>query len=161
MPRSGKISKKKNTQPDPLYGSYQVMMLVNRIMKDGKKQVAYHQVYRAFDLIKEKTKTDDPLAIFRQALENIKPAVEVRSRRVGGAAYQVPTPVKGERRESLGIRWLILASRGRSNKEYHTFAEKLAAEIIDASQNIGGAIKKKEDTHRMADANRAFAHFRW
>ena len=129
-------------------------------MKDGKKSVAQHQVYRAFEILEEKTKSD-PLVVFNQALENIKPQMEVRPRRIGGAAYQVPMPVRGERQVSLAIRWLILAARARSNREFHTFAEKLAAEILDAAAGTGGAVKKKEDTHRMAEANKAFAHFRW
>lgn len=145
---------------DPLFGNRQVLRLVNRLMKDGKKEIALRQVYRAFDLIKQELKKE-PLEVFQFALENIRPAMEVRSRRVGGAAYQVPTPIRGERKESLAIRWLVLASRGRSNKEYPTFSQKLAAEIIDAFQNKGGAIKKKEDTYRMAEANKAFSHFRW
>lgn len=111
-------------------------------------------------MVKDKTK-EEPLNVFHQAVENVKPNMEVRPRRVGGASYQIPMPVKGDRRESLAIRWLILAARSRPNKEYHTFGEKLAAELLDASQNTGGAVKKKVDIHRMAEANRAFAHFRW
>ena len=112
------------------------------------------------DTIKEKTGKDG-MEIFNLALENVKPQMEVRSRRIGGAAYQVPSPVRGERKEALAVRWLILAAKKRSSKEFHTFAEKLSAEIIDASQNLGGAVKKREDVHRMAEANKAFAHFRW
>lgn len=159
MSRSGKI-KKRITAPDPLYQSQIVTHLINRVMKDGKKTVAQTQIYRALDLIKEKMKTD-PAQVLVQALENIKPMLEVRSRRIGGAAYQVPTPVRGERKESLAVRWLIQAAQARTNKEYHHFFEKLAAEILDAQQNQGGAIKKKQDIHRMADANKAFAHFHW
>ena len=159
MPRRGPI-RKRTIEPDPIYKNRLVTRLINRVMKDGKKTVAQKHVYRAFDLIKEKTKRE-PLQVFYQALENVKPRMEVRPRRVGGAAYQVPMPVKGDRCESLGIRWLILAARSRPNKEYHHFWEKLAAELFDASQRTGGAFKKKEDTHRMAEANRAFAHFRW
>jgi len=159
MPRSGRI-KKRLLEPDPIYDNRQVAHLVNRVMSDGKKQVAYRQVYKAFEIIKKKLKKD-PLIVFQQALENIKPSMEVRSRRVGGAAYQVPMPVKGARRESLAIRWLVLESRKRPNKEHHTFADKLAIELMDASNNQGNAVKKKEEMNRMADANKAFAHFRW
>jgi len=129
-------------------------------MRSGKKSPAQRQVYLAFDLIKEKT-GKNALEIFDQALENIRPQMEVRSRRIGGAAYQVPSPVRGVRRDSLAIRWLIFSAQNRSSSEYHSFAEKLTAEIIDAFNNAGGAIKKKTDTHRMAEANKAFAHFRW
>lgn len=159
MSRSLKI-KKRIISPDPIYQNRVVAHLINRSMRSGKKAVAEKQIYQAFDLIKEKTKKD-PLEIFLQAIENIKPAVEVKSRRVGGAAYQVPLSVSPVRRESLAIRWLILAAQTRSNKEYHHFYEKLTAEILDALQNQGGAIKKKQDIHRMAEANKAFAHFRW
>jgi small subunit ribosomal protein S7 len=160
MPRTGRI-KKRLLMPDPIYANRQVTRLVNRVMKDGKKQIAFKQIYQALEIIKEKTETDNPVETFNQALENIKPNVEVRSRRVGGAAYQVPMPVKGDRREALAIRWLIFAARKRASKEYHTFSAKLAAEIIDASKNEGGAIQKKQETHRMAEANKAFSHFRW
>ena len=152
--------KKRVLPPDSIYQSRLVTRLINRVMKDGKKTTAQKQVYKAFELIKEKTQKH-PLEIFTKALENVKPAVEVRPRRVGGAAYQVPMPVRGERRESLAIRWLVLYARQRSNSEYHHFYEKLAAEILDAVQNQGGAVKKKKEVHRMAEANRAFAHFRW
>lgn len=160
MPRSGRV-KKRTISSDPLYASRQVMRLINRVMKDGKKQLAFRQVYKAFALIKKKLKNDEPLDVFRQGLDNVKPNMEVRSRRVGGAAYQIPIVVKGERREALAVRWLVLAARARSNKEFSTFSEKLAAEIIDASRNEGSAVKKKEEVHRVAEANRAFAHFRW
>lgn len=159
MPRTGTV-KKRILPPDPLYKSQLVTRLINHVMKQGKKGVAQKHVYQAFDWIKEKTKKD-PLEVFHQAVENVKPSMEVRPRRVGGAAYQVPMPVKGTRRESLAIRWLILAARARSNKEYHHFWEKLAAELFDASQKAGGAVEKKKEVHRMAEANRAFAHFRW
>jgi len=159
MPRSKSV-KKRILPPDPIYQSRLVARLINRIMRDGKKTVAQRQVYQAFDLIEKKTKKN-PLEVFTQALENIKPLMEVRPRRVGGAAYQVPMPVRGERKESLAIRWLIQAAQARPNKEYHHFFEKLAAEILDALQNTGGAVKKKQDVHRMAEANKAFAHFRW
>ncbi|OGM28132.1 30S ribosomal protein S7 [Candidatus Woesebacteria bacterium RIFCSPLOWO2_01_FULL_39_61] len=159
MPRRKKNLLRK-IDPDPLYKSRVVTKLVNRVMLDGKKSVAQSQVYKALDLIKDKT-NEEPLKVFSKGLENIKPTMEVRARRVGGAAYQVPSPVKGTRRESLAIRWLIAAAAKRLNSEYHTFAEKLAAEIIDATKMEGGAIKKKTDVERMAEANRAFAHFRW
>lgn len=159
MPRSGPV-KKRVLPPDPIYKSRLVTRLINRVMKDGKKTIAQKHVYKAFELIAEKTK-ENPLEIFTKALDNIKPKMEVRPRRVGGAAYQVPIPVRGDRRESLAIRWLVLYARQRPNKEYHSFYEKLAAEILDAYQNQGGAVKKKEEVHRMAEANKAFAHFRW
>lgn len=129
-------------------------------MKDGKKSVAQKEVYLAFKTIEERTKKD-PLKVFDQALENIRPNMEVRPRRIGGAAYQVPMSVRGPRRDSLAIRWLIIAARGRSNSEFKTFAEKIAAEIMDAAKGEGAAVKKKQDMERMAEANRAFAHFRW
>jgi small subunit ribosomal protein S7 len=137
-----------------------ITKLINRVMKSGKKNAAREQVYRALDLVKAKT-NQDPLQFFLSALENIKPQMEVHARRIGGAAYQVPVPVRGPRRDSLAIRWLIYAARERSNTEFHNFAEKLAAELIDAAGNAGAAVKKKLDMHRMAEANKAFAHFRW
>lgn len=153
-------STKRIIVPDALYQSRLVASLINRSMKDGKKSAAQKQIYAMLTAIKTET-TKNPLEVVTQALENIKPNVEVRSRRVGGAAYQVPTAVRGDRRESLAIRWLIEAARARSNKEYRHFADKLKAEVMDALNNAGGAIKKKEDVHRMAEANKAFAHFRW
>jgi len=159
MPRAGAI-KKRQIGPDPIYHDVLVGKLINRVMRSGKKAAAQKQVYGALDLIKQK-ENQEPMLVFHQAIENIKPHMEVRSRRVGGAAYQVPMPVKGDRRESLAIRWLIQAAQKRSSAEYHTFAEKLAAELVDAFNNQGGAIKKKQDTHRMAESNKAFAHFRW
>lgn len=159
MPRRGQAPKRK-VEPDPIYKSRVLTKLINNSMKQGKKSVAQKQVYGALDIIKEKTEKD-PLQIFRKAVDNIKPSMEVRPRRVGGAAYQVPVPVRGIKKEALAIRWLIAAARARSNSEYHTFAEKLAAEITDASNNEGGAIKKKIDTERLAESNRAFSHFRW
>nr|AKQ05556.1 SSU ribosomal protein S7p (S5e) [uncultured Microgenomates bacterium Rifle_16ft_4_minimus_24682] len=137
-----------------------VAKLVTRSMLDGKKSVVQKQIYKAFEIIAEKTK-EEPLNVFNQALENIKPTMEVRSRRVGGAAYQVPSPVKGPRRDSLGIRWLITAARARSNSEFKSYAEKIAAEIMDAQKGEGSAVKKRQDVERIAEANRAFAHFRW
>jgi small subunit ribosomal protein S7 len=129
-------------------------------MRSGKKGAAQKQIYRSLKMVKTKT-NQDPLMVFNKALENIKPLMEVRPRRVGGAAYQVPMPVRGDRRESLAIRWLIKAAASRPSREFHTFAEKLTAEILDAFNNTGGAVKKKDDTHRMAEANKTFAHFRW
>lgn len=159
MPRRKKTFSKP-IELDPVYKNRLVAKLINRSMKSGKKSVAQKQVYNAFDLIKEKSK-EDPIKVYSSALDNIKPTMEVRPRRVGGAAYQVPMPVRGPRKESLAIRWLIFAARSRSNSEYHTFAEKLAAEIMDAAKEEGGAVKKRVDMERMAEANRAFAHFRW
>jgi small subunit ribosomal protein S7 len=155
-----KQSTKIELQPDPVYKSRLVTRLINRVMRDGKKSAAQTQVYKAFTLLAEKS-GKDALEVFTESLENIKPQMEVKARRIGGAAYQVPTPVRGDRREALGLRWLITASRTRPSREYHTFAEKLVAELIDAQTNLGAAVKKKLDTHRMAEANKAFAHFRW
>lgn len=159
MSRTGKINKRV-PDPDPVYKSRLLAKVINRAMKDGKKSVARKQVYKAMELIK-KGQDDKPVKILRRALDNIKPQMEVRARRVGGAAYQVPVPVKGDRKESLAIRWLIQYANEKPNKEYHTFAEKLAAEIVDALNNDGLAVRKKEMSHRMAEANKAFAHFRW
>ena len=159
MGRKGPVRERK-IPLDPIYGNKVVTKLVNRIMRDGKKSVAEKEVYRAFELIKEKAE-DDALKVFNSALENIKPTMEVRPRRVGGAAYQVPMSVRGPRRESLGIRWLIKAAQDRSNSEFHTFGEKLAAEIMAASNGEGAAVKKRHDIEKVAEANRAFAHFRW
>lgn len=159
MARKGQV-KIREVAPDPIYGSRVVSKLINRSMLDGKKSVTQKEVYRAFEIIKEKTQ-EDALKVFNQALENIKPTMEVRPRRVGGAAYQVPMSVRGPRRESLGIRWLIGSARAKSNSEYHTYAEKLAAEIMDAAKGEGGAVKKRQEVERVAEANRAFAHFRW
>ncbi|HJX59170.1 30S ribosomal protein S7 [Candidatus Woesebacteria bacterium RBG_19FT_COMBO_47_8] len=159
MARKGQ-TKPREIEVDPIYGSIVVSKLINRSMLDGKKSVAQKEIYNAFELIKEKTK-EDPLKVFEAALDNIKPTMEVRPRRVGGAAYQVPMSVRGPRRESLGIRWLIFAARSRSNSEYHSYAEKLAQEIIDSSKGEGVAVKKRQDMERVAEANRAFAHFRW
>lgn len=155
--RKRAITRKINV--DPVFKNKLVAKLINIVMKDGKKSVSQSQVYKAFDIVKDKE--GDPIAVFSRALENIKPSMEVRPRRVGGAAYQVPMPVRGVRKESLAIRWLVAGARSRSNKDYHTFSEKLAAEILDASRGEGFAVKKRQDTERMAEANRAFAHFRW
>ncbi len=159
MPRRGQ-AKIRKIKPDPIYKSRVLAKLINNSMKQGKKSIAQKQVYGALDIIKEKS-DKDPLQVFTNAIDAIKPSMEVRPRRVGGAAYQIPVPVRGSRKEALAIRWLITAARARSNSEYHTFAEKLAAEIIDASNGEGGAVKRKVDTEKMAEANRAFAHFRW
>ncbi len=147
-------------EPDLKYGSVKVAKLINRVMKSGKKTVAQKQVYRALDLVKERT-NQDPLEVFEEVLEKIQPELEVRTRRVGGASYQVPTPVKARRGLSLAIRWLVIESNKRSNRDYHTYAEKLAAEILDAKNDQGGAIARRDTSHRMAKANKAFAHFRW
>ncbi|NIT03979.1 30S ribosomal protein S7 [Candidatus Saccharibacteria bacterium] len=146
--------------PDEVYQSQLVAKLINRTMRQGKKSIAQKHVYKAFDLVEKETKKN-PLEIFHQALENVKPKMEVRPRRVGGASYQVPMPVKGERRESLAIRWLIQAAQARSNKEYHHFYEKLAAELQAAAKKEGGAVARKEEIHKIAEASKAFAHFRW
>jgi len=159
MPRRGPARKKK-VEKDPLYSDLVVTKLINRSMYDGKKSTAQKQVYKAFEIV-EKELGGEPLSSFHQAISNIKPSMEVRPRRVGGAAYQVPMPVRGPRQDSLAIRWLIEAARSRSNSQYHTFGEKLAAEIIDATKNEGGAVKKRTDMERTAEANRAFSHFRW
>ncbi|MBV1707823.1 MAG: 30S ribosomal protein S7 [Hyphomicrobiales bacterium] len=148
---------KREIIPDPKFGDAVVSKFMNSIMYDGKKSIAESIVYGAFDSIQGKLKSD-PLAVFRQALENVAPAVEVRSRRVGGATYQVPVEVRSERRQALAIRWIITAARGRNDK---TMVDRLSGELIDASNNRGNAVKKREDTHRMAEANRAFAHYRW
>ena len=146
--------------PDPVYGSDMVAKLINRAMKDGKKSVAQREVYEAFDLIKEATK-EEPMVVFTRALDNIRPTMEVRSRRVGGAAYQVPMSVRGPRRDSLALRWLVELSRKRANSEFHTYAAKLAAEIMDAAKGEGASVKKRQDMDRSAEANKAFSHFRW
>jgi len=155
-----KVANNKKVNEDVKYDSLEVAKLINRIMQDGKKAVAEKQVYVAMAILEEKTKTK-PLDILLTALGNIKPKTEVRSRRIGGAAYQVPMPVTPRRQFALSIRWLVESASKRSNSEYHTFAEKLAAEVMDAYNNTGGTIKKRDDVHRMADANKAFAHFRW
>ena len=156
MPRRGNVPKHE-VLPDPIYNSKVVTKLVNQIMLDGKKGTAQSICYGAFDIIREKT-GKDPNEVFEQAMENIKPQLEVKARRVGGATYQVPIEIRGERRQTLGIRWLVSFSRSRSEK---TMKERLAAEILDAFNNTGNSVKKREDTHRMAEANKAFAHYRW
>ena len=156
VPRRGNVPKRE-ILPDPIYNSVLVTKLVNSIMLDGKKGVAQKVVYGAFDIIKEKT-DKDPLDVFTTALENIMPSLEVKARRVGGATYQVPIEVRPERRQTLGLRWLTNYARSRSEK---TMKERLAGEIMDAANNLGSAVKKREDTHKMAESNKAFAHYRW
>ena len=156
MPRRGFIAKR-DVLPDPIYNSKVVTKLINNIMLDGKKSVAQGIVYDAFDIIKEK-EGKNPLEVFEAALENIMPVLEVKARRVGGATYQVPIEIRADRRQALGIRWLVEYARKRNE---HGMDEKLAGEILDAINSQGGAFKKKEDTHRMAEANKAFAHYRW
>lgn len=156
MPRKGEV-RKREILPDPKYGDKVIARFVNTIMSRGKKSVAESIFYRALDIVAAKAK-EDSLGVFRRAIENTRPSVEVRSRRVGGATYQVPVEVRPQRRVSLSMRWLIDAARERAEK---SMEEKLAAELMDAANNRGTAIKKKEDTHRMAEANRAFAHYRW
>ena len=156
MPRRGNVPKRE-ILPDPIYNSVLVTKLVNSIMLDGKKGVAQKIVYGAFDIIQEKTEKD-ALEVFRDALENIMPTLECKTRRVGGATYQVPMEVRPTRRQTLGLRWLTNYSRARSER---TMKERLAGEIMDAYNNAGNAVKKREDTHKMAEANKAFAHFRW
>ncbi len=156
VPRRGNVPKRE-VLPDPVYNSVLVTKLVNSIMLDGKKGVAQKIVYGAFNIIEDKTGKNG-LEVFQQAMENIMPSLEVKSRRVGGATYQVPIEVRPERRQTLGLRWLTSYSRARSEK---TMKERLAAEIMDASNNTGSSVKKREDTHKMAEANRAFSHFRW
>lgn len=159
MPRSGRINRR-ILEEDPIYNSRLVTRFVNRVMIDGKKAVAQSLVYEALEEMERKT-GKNPLPTFELAISNAMPRMEVRPRRVGGASYQVPTEVRGDRREALAIRWIVEAARKRSSAQYHTFAEKLAAEFLDTAEGKGGAIKKKEDTLKSAEANRAFAHFRW
>jgi small subunit ribosomal protein S7 len=159
MARKGQIRMKK-VEPDPIYNNILVTKLINRSMHDGKKTVAQKEIYRAFEIIKEKS-GEDPVRVFEKAIENIKPTMEVKARRVGGAAYQVPSPVRGPRKESLAIRWLILAANSKSNSEFHTYAEKLVSEIMDAAKMEGGAVKKRQEMERIAEANKAFSHFKW
>jgi len=156
----GKKVVKKVLAPDPIYNSRLITRFVNKIMFDGKKTIAQRLVYQALDQIKEQTK-QDPLSVFEKAIQNVSPKMEVRPRRVGGASYQVPTEVRGDRKEALAIRWLISGAESRGGKEMHGFDKKLAAELIDAANNAGVAIKKKDDIQKAANANRAFAHFRW
>ena len=156
MPRRGFIPKR-DVLPDPVYNDKVVTRLINNIMLDGKKGTAQKIVYGAFEIIKEKT-GKEPVEVFREAMDNIMPVLEVKARRVGGATYQVPMEVRPERRQTLGLRWLTTYSRARNER---TMAERLAGEIMDATNNLGSAVKKREDTHKMAEANKAFAHYRW
>ena len=156
MPRRGNVPKR-DVLPDPMYGSELVTRLVNNIMLDGKKGVAQKIVYGAFDIVAEKS-GKSALEAFEEAMENIMPQLEVKARRVGGATYQVPMEVRPERRQTLGLRWISTYSRARSEK---TMKERLAGEILDATNSMGGAFKKREDTHKMAEANKAYAHYRW
>ena len=156
MPRRGNVPKRE-VLPDPLYNSIVVTKLVNSVMLDGKKGVAQKVVYGAFEIIKEKTEKD-PMEVYNQAMENIMPSLECKSRRVGGATYQVPMEVRPARRQTLGLRWLTTYARKRGEK---TMKERLAGEIMDAANNLGSAVKKREDVHKMAESNKAFAHYRW
>ena len=156
MPRIGNVAKR-DVLPDPMYNSKLVTRLINSVMLDGKKGVAQKIVYGAFEIVQEKT-GKEPLEVFEQAMENVMPSLEVKARRVGGSTYQVPMEVRPERRQTLGLRWLTSYSRSRSER---TMKERLAGEILDAVNGAGGAAKKREDTHKMAEANRAFAHYRW
>ena len=156
MPRRGYIAKRE-VLPDPIYNSKIVTKLINNIMLDGKKTVAQKIVYEAFDMVKDREKKD-ALEVFEAALENVMPVLEVKARRVGGATYQVPIEIRPERRQTLGLRWLVNYSRNRNEK---TMAERLAGEICDAINSTGGAFKKKEEMHKMAEANKAFAHYKW
>lgn len=157
--RSGKVEKKL-LPPDPIYGSRLVTRFVNKLMISGKRTIAEKLVYGALEAIKEQSK-QEPLGVFEKAIANVAPKMEVRPRRVGGASYQVPVEVRGDRKEALAIRWILTGARSRSNKEYHTFDKKLAAEFLDAANGVGVAIKKKDDVQKTANANRAFSHFRW
>jgi len=156
MPRKGNVPKHE-ILPDPRYGDRQLSKFINNIMFQGKKSIAEKIVYGAMEIIEDRTK-DEPLKIFKQAMENVKPLIEVKSRRVGGSTYQVPVEVRPERRNALAMRWIINFSRQRSEK---SMKERLAMELIDAANNRGASIKKREDTHKMAEANKAFAHYRW
>ncbi len=157
--RSKKAPKKILPQ-DPIYGSRLITRFINKVMSDGKRSIAQKLVYEALDEIKEQSK-QEPLAIFEKAILTVAPKMEVRPRRVGGASYQVPVEVRGDRKEALAIRWLIAGARAKSNKEFHSFGKKLAAELMDAANGTGWAIKKRDDMQKSAQANRAFSHFRW
>jgi small subunit ribosomal protein S7 len=160
MSRKG-TSKIRKIEPDTIHNSVLVAKIINSTMKDGKRSAAEKQVYKALELLKKDFPKESELEVLQRAFENIKPKVEVRPRRIGGAVYQIPTPVRGNRQNSLAIRWLISSSRARSNKQYHSFAEKLFAELNDALNNNGAAVSKRLEIERMAEANRAFAHLRW
>ena len=153
-----KQATKREIEPDPKYDDVRLAKFINNVMKGGKKSVAQRVVYGALEIVKSKTKTEKPLELFNKALENVSPVLEVKSRRVGGATYQVPYEVRGDRKEALAIRWILEAAK---NKKGKPMAEKLAQELLDASKNEGEAIKKRQNVHRMAEANKAFAHFAW
>ncbi|TVR02808.1 MAG: 30S ribosomal protein S7 [Deltaproteobacteria bacterium] len=157
MPRR-RVVAKREVIPDPKYGDRLVAKFASNLMLDGKKSIAESIVYGAFDVLEERTKGENPVEVFKAALDNVRPAVEVKSRRVGGSTYQVPVEVRADRRTALAMRWLIGASRQRSER---TMRERLANELLDAANNRGNAVRRKEETHRMADANKAFAHYRW
>lgn len=158
MPRSGRITKPL-LSPDPIYGNRMLTRFINRVMVSGKKSTAEAVVYKALDVLK--AKGEDPIKVFETAIANVGPKMEVKARRVGGASYQVPMEVRGDRRIALAIRWIVSFANKRSNKEFKSYAGKLAAELLDASKNLGEAVKKRDTMHRNADANRAFAHFKW
>jgi small subunit ribosomal protein S7 len=158
MPRAGRITKKL-PEPDPIYGNRMITRFINLVMERGKKQTAAGLVYKALETIK--SQGEDPVKVFETAINNVGPKVEVRPRRVGGASYQVPTEVRGDRRVSLALRWIVGFAKKRSNREFKSFDQKLAIELTEASKGVGEAIKKRDTVHRMAEANKAFAHFRW
>lgn len=160
MSRKGN-NKTREVLPDTIYSNITVSKIINACMKDGKRIAAEKQVYNALDLIKKEFSKEEVLDVLDRALENIRPKIEVRPRRIGGAVYQVPTPVRGNRQNSLALRWLIKAARAKANKQYHTFAEKLVAELLSALNNEGAAVSKRVEVEKMADANKAFAHLRW
>jgi small subunit ribosomal protein S7 len=160
MSRKG-ISKIRKVEPDTIYNNVLVTKIINATMKDGKRHAAEKQIYQALEQIKKDFPKESEIEVFQRAMDNIKPKVEVRPRRIGGSVYQIPTPVRGNRQNSLAIRWLITATRARSNKQYHSFAQKFVAEITDALTNSGAAVSKRIEVERMADANKAFAHLRW
>jgi small subunit ribosomal protein S7 len=160
MPRSKKV-KRTVLPPDPVYNSRLVTKFINKVMRDGQKQAAAKEVYRFLEIVKTKLPQEDPVKFFEAVISLVAPKMEVRSRRVGGASYMVPMEVRGERKTHLAMRWLIDAARARSNKEYHTFGEKLAAEFLDAKNGLGNAIKKRDNMQKMAEANKAFSHLRW
>jgi small subunit ribosomal protein S7 len=160
MSRKG-TSKIRKVEPDSIYNSVLVAKIINSTMKDGNRNAAEKQIYQALELLKKDFPKESEIEVLERAMENIKPKVEVKPRRIGGSVYQIPTPVRGHRQNSLAVRWLIASSRSRSNKQYHSFAQKIAAELSDALNNNGSAVAKRMEIERMAEANRAFAHLRW
>ncbi|MBI4097899.1 MAG: 30S ribosomal protein S7 [Candidatus Levybacteria bacterium] len=163
MSRHAGFAKKRKIEPDAVYGNLLVAKLANYIMKDGKKSIAQGIVYDMMELLAKNPSgsgQESALSLFEKAVQNVGPKTEIKARRVGGASYQIPIEVRGDRRTALALRWIVEAARAKSNKDFHTFAEKLAAEILDASQNTGEAIRKRDNVHRMAEANKAFSHFR-